>query len=343
MKKETVPWALLINDIHIDKNNIPQFQVNWDEALDVCREYQVPQIIVGGDLWTNRSSQTLSVLMAVRSAILQAEALHIPLIFAEGNHDKVDQEAYLGYSHIFSGYINVSVVDDFTVQCMGDNLYLAIMSYFPENGSFQKKLNKLAQAYDPKETILYIHQGINGAINNCTSDELPASLFADFKLVLAGHYHNRAKVGNNIFYIGSSRQHNFGEDDKKGYTILYKDGTVEFVQNQANQRYYTVMLDADTIEDGKKAISQIAQDGDKVRAQFVCDSNKIDPSIRQTLIDAGACKVEVSSKTAIVEVETQALEVKYDKSTIKKEYTDFCEKKQIEDVEIGLQYLDKIN
>lgn len=42
--------------------------------------------------------------------------------------------------------------------------------------------------------------------------------------------------GTVIEYIGSSRQHNFGEDEDKGYTLLYSDGSYEFIKNHVNIR-----------------------------------------------------------------------------------------------------------
>ena len=108
-----VPCALLVNDIHVSKDNIPEFQKNWDEALAICKKHEIPEIIVGGDLWQSRASQTLSTLMAVRQAIIKATSAGIELTLAEGNHDLVDQESILGYSHLFSEYPGVHVVDDY--------------------------------------------------------------------------------------------------------------------------------------------------------------------------------------------------------------------------------------
>ena len=34
-----IPSALLLNDIHVSKDNIPEFQKNWDEALYICDQY----------------------------------------------------------------------------------------------------------------------------------------------------------------------------------------------------------------------------------------------------------------------------------------------------------------
>ena len=77
MAKNKYPCALLINDIHVSKDNIPEFHKNWDEALKIATELDISDIIIGGDLWQSRSGQTLDVLLAVRSAIKKAQQADI--------------------------------------------------------------------------------------------------------------------------------------------------------------------------------------------------------------------------------------------------------------------------
>ena len=49
--KENKPCLLLLNDIHISKDNIPAFQANWQEAMGICRERDIREVVVGGDLF----------------------------------------------------------------------------------------------------------------------------------------------------------------------------------------------------------------------------------------------------------------------------------------------------
>lgn len=343
MNKEKWPVALLINDIHVSKDNISDFQLNWDEALNLCKKHKIPEIVVGGDLWQSRSAQTLPVLMAVRQAILKATNDSIEVVIAEGNHDLIDQESYLGYSHIFSHYSLVDVIDDYTIEDITEDVTFAVMSYFPENGGFVNHLNELRSQIEPQNTILYIHEGIRGALAQSTDKELPAHIFEDFQKVLVGHYHDRCKVGKNIEYIGASRQHNFGEDEEKGYTILYSDGSTEFVKNEVNTRYSTLVVTSDNIEAAKDKIQQLKKEGKKVRVQVACDSNEAAVVDKKALVELGATKVEIKTESTNIESASQTLETKYDKTGIKQEYTTFCEKKEISDVETGLKYLDKIN
>lgn len=343
-----IPSALLLNDIHVSKDNLPEFQRNWDEALSICNQYGITDMIIGGDLWQSRSSQTLSTLMAVRQAIIKATNAGLELTIAEGNHCKVEQESLLGYSHIFSEYPHVYVVDDYTILDISDNVVLYVMSYFPENGSFTERLDQLIKKDldRNKHNILYIHEGINGALTTPNEKELPVHIFDDFDRVLVGHYHNRCVIKNTcIEYIGSSRQHNFGEDEDKGYTILYNDGSYEFVKNQANIRYK--VLDVTAKQINTKFIEKLddmkADERYKIKTRIACTSQEASSIDKQKLIEAGANKVEiVTEQTEITEIASHALDKKFDKTGIKQEYATFCSDKGIENVELGLKYLDKI-
>lgn len=161
---------------------------------------------------------------------------------ANGNHDKVNQEAVRGYCHVFDQHDNVLVADD-TISLLASkdwDFVLHIIPYFPENGSFIEKLDKLiADGLDKKrKNYLYIHEGVNGALSQSNEKELSPNVFSIFDKVFVGHYHNRCTIdGTNVEYIGSSRQHNFGEDEEKGYTVIYPDGHYDFIKNQVNTRY----------------------------------------------------------------------------------------------------------
>lgn len=349
MNKDMVATALLINDIHVSKDNIPEFQKNWNEALMVCQKHGIKEMFVGGDLWQSRSAQTLSTLMAVRQAILKATNSGLHLTIAEGNHCKVDQESLLGYSHLFSGYENVSIVDDYIKRTdLSPEFDLIIMSYFPENGSFIDKLQDVINGLDKTaKNILYIHEGINGALAQPNEKELPTRIFTPFDAVLVGHYHNRCVIsGTNIEYIGSSRQHNFGEDEEKGYTIIYQNGDYEFVKNQANMRYMVYDVAIENVNNAFfEQVNKMSGDGNyKIKTRIACSKKEASLLDKQKLLDAGATKVEIVTEDLEINgISSQSLDKKFDKQGIKQEYINFCADKGIVDTEMGIEYLDKIS
>lgn len=344
------PCLLLLNDIHISKDNIPAFKANWQEAIDICRKMDVKEIAIGGDLFFSRAAQTLDVLLAVHDALLTAAEHGIHVTIAEGNHDKVNQENERGYCHVFDQHSNVLVCDEYVSLPLGDDcrFVLHMMGYFPEDVSFCTRLDRLKEeALDPKRlNFLYIHEGINGALAQPNDKELPAKIFADFDKVFVGHYHNRTIIDKTrIEYIGSSRQHNFGEDEEKGYTVIYTDGSHEFIKNQANTRYRVIDVAAERA--GLHLMDELREiDADgryKVKVRVHAPQAAMKSVDKAALLDAGATKVElIADDEEMLEVAASSLFEKFDSHRIRETYEEFCREKQIDDVAIGLEYLSKI-
>lgn len=344
------PCLLLLNDIHISKDNIPAFKANWQEAIDICRKMDVKEIAIGGDLFFSRAAQTLDVLLAVHDALLTAAEHGIHVTIAEGNHDKVNQENERGYCHVFDQHSNVLVCDEYVSLPLGDDcrFVLHMMGYFPEDGSFCTRLDRLKEeALDPKRlNFLYIHEGINGALAQPNDKELPAKIFEDFDKVFVGHYHNRTIIDKTrIEYIGSSRQHNFGEDEEKGYTVIYTDGSHEFIKNQANTRYRVIDVAAERA--GLHLVDELREiDADgryKVKVRVHAPQAAMKSVDKAALLDAGATKVElIADDEEMLEVAASSLFEKFNSHRIRETYEEFCREKQIDDVAIGLEYLSKI-
>lgn len=344
------PCLLLLNDIHISKDNIPAFKANWQEAIDICRKMDVKEIAIGGDLFFSRAAQTLDVLLAVHDALLTAAEHGIHVTIAEGNHDKVNQENERGYCHVFDQHSNVLVCDEYVSLPLGDDcrFVLHMMGYFPEDGSFCTRLDRLKEeALDPKRlNFLYIHEGINGALAQPNDKELPAKIFEEFDKVFVGHYHNRTIIDKTrIEYIGSSRQHNFGEDEEKGYTVIYTDGSHEFIKNKANTRYRVIDVAAERA--GLHLMDELREiDADgryKVKVRVHAPQAAMKSVDKAALLDAGATKVElIADDEEMLEVAASSLFEKFDSHRIRETYEEFCREKQIDDVAIGLEYLSKI-
>lgn len=349
-EKNNYPCLLLLNDLHVGKENIPEFIRNWNEALKICRELNVSEIAVCGDLFLSRASQTLDVLLAVHDALMSAAECGIRVTLANGNHDKVNQESIRGYCHVFDQHPNVLVADNHLTLPIGEGKYalLHIIPYFPENGSFCEKLSEVkSKAIEPsKKNFLYIHEGINGALSQPTENELPTNIFDDFERVFVAHYHNRCVIPKTrIEYIGSSRQHNFGEDEQKGYTVLFSDGTHDFIQNCANTRFKVIDIDGDKVGVHLTDLLEELKDGGRYRTKvrIHTTSAKANSLNKEKLLDAGASKVEIiTEQTEQADVAASSLFEKFDSHKIRDNYEKFCREKEIADVELGLSYLSKI-
>lgn len=337
--------ALLINDMHVSQQTIDAFNKNWQEALDVCHDYSINQIFLGGDVFVSRSSQTLASLMAVKNAIQKANGEGTHIIAYNGNHCKVNQEANIGYCNVFDS-LGYSVVDEY----MGiefDNFTLHLLPYYPEAGSLPERIDKI-ELSPGKKNILYAHIGVNGGLSqeSESNKELPAKRLNKFDKVLLGHYHNRAQLpGTDIYYIGASRQFNFGEQEDMGYTVLFEDGSHKFIQNTVNSRYKTINIEYSKLTpDLKEEIGELNDDDYKVRLRISCSKNE-KPSINKSeWIQAGAAKVEIlcAEEDVVLKAEQSAFH-RFDKKGIAQGYQEFCKKKDSADVEFGLKYINLIN
>lgn len=341
------PLALLINDIHVSKDNIPEFEKNWDEMLKVADEYKIEDIVIGGDIWQSRSSQSLNALLAVKKAFDIAADKGFYLIVSYGNHDKVDLEAIEGYNHLFWNYSpKCLVVNDYMIATEGDDFVLLVINYFPETGSLLSRLEDAVQyckqefpqkVKSKSDIILYCHAGIQGALGDFDiPGEAPQEPFLDFKKVLVAHYHNRCKIKNTpIEYIGASRAHTFGEDEEKGYTILFDDGSTKFIKNQVNTRYKTIELTPDQLEDFELEKDPLY----KYRLKVICDDRESRLFDRQQFLDMGFDKVEIKEITEKPKEEiATAITEKYDKKGILQEYKAYCKENEL-DNRLGLKYL----
>lgn len=347
--KNLVPLALLITDCHCGKETVGDFLINWDEAIELCFSQKIRTILFLGDLVLSRSAQSLDILLAIHDVLEKCQTCGIQVIMINGNHCKVNQEASRGYCNVFDSFDNVRVISEWGEVRLSESLGIGMISYFPEDGSFVQKLEEMetylfALPYPKK--ILMIHEGIRGGLSRSTDDELPADIFSHWDKVLVGHYHNRNKVDDNIFYIGSSRQSNFGEDEEKGYTLLYPDGSVRFIKNQVNIRFQVIDVPIEKVDIHlSDRLEEIKEDGRyRVKVRVHSSAAKASGLDKEKLISAGANKVEmVTEDLDVIKTTETSLFEKYDNQKIKDSYGIFCQEKEIEDTEFGLTYLSKIN
>jgi len=347
MSKTKTPIALCINDWHIGKETIADSIENWEEAIDFANKYRVHSLLIGGDVFLSRVSQSLPVLRAVQDSLRNAVASGLQVIAAPGNHDKVSLEETYSYCHVFEDITGYSVVNEHKVVYFND-VAIHMMSYFPETGSFKKRLESI-ELIEDKKNILYCHQGINGALGHSdetNNKELPTHIFERFDTVLVAHYHNRVHLkGTNIYYVGSSRQHNHGEDTEKGYTLIYSDGSHEYLQNNVNTKYITFEERYEDIDKSTFAsITEAKEENYRVRVRILCKSNQKKLINKRDFMNAGASKVEVVEDKIDGEEATQvSASVRYNKNGIKTSYEAFYEESGGEDPDFGLKYLDQIN
>ena len=201
-----------------------------------------------------------------------------------------------------------------------------------------------------KKNILCAHQGISGGLsheNATINKELPAESFKAFDLSLLGHYHNANVVEHNgsheIRYIGSSNATNYGEDNNKGFTIIYDDGSIEFT-NSEFPKFETIEVDVAEITGKWMSTTKkhIASSGNNVRVIVNGDESELKKLKKQKFSDIGIKKVIRKNDSVAIDMTDldKVSFVSLDKKTALKEYKKFCVSQEI-DPSFGLEYLDR--
>lgn len=344
LKTSVMNPVLLFNDLHVSKDSVLEFKKNWDEMLSVCKKYDVDTVFIGGDLFDSPTVQVNSVMAAVDECFADAQKQGVVIHIAPGNHDLPDRKLTDSWCDRFHYVATVHKQPYLYELDLG--LWLAMFPYYLEDSVFPKVIGDFesslsAKGIDKGDVILYLHAGIHGALGDFdVPNELPQEILAGYHKVLCGHYHNRVHIkGTKVYYIGASRAHNFGEDEDKGYTLLYSDGETEFIKNKVNTRYVTEHLKLSELKNWKSYYDELY----KVRLIVHCKSNEVELVNKQELIDRGASKIDFNTeKIQAIKAEQSGVDEKFDTKDLQQEYKNFCSEKDI-DGRMGIDYLNKID
>lgn len=245
MKK---PLALLITDSHFTKENTAIVIGIFQQAFKICQERGISSCFHLGDVFTERLGHGLNVLMSFLFVLEEAKRCGITIHCIAGNHDKTDLESEDSYLDIYASHPALVLYRKQTIVEFGGK-FCAFLPYFKEDGSYPARLqsllsDKIRLGIDDSQFFLFTHIAINGVKNNDGSsvvNNLAVKRFANFRSVFVGHYHNKSNF-DNIWYIGSPRPKDFGEDNDKGFTLLNTDGSQVFIPSVCKQ-YKKVKFD----------------------------------------------------------------------------------------------------
>lgn len=339
----TKPLCLVLTDSHEDKDNIDNIENLWDKAIDICLTHNIKIIYHAGDIFTERAAQPLEVLISMYRIINKLIKHGIILNAIPGNHDKTNLESEWSYLSIFD-CDNFRVWSDYYVEDLTKDIRVFMLPYFPELGSYPNRLEALKTKVGSGINILITHIGVNGGLaheNATTNKEVSAKIFDAFDKVMIGHYHNRHKVkGHEIYYIGSTHQQNFGEDENKGFTLLYEDGSHQHIPSDMTI-FKTIEVDADSID--KEFLEGIKREknstNSKIRLVVHGDESAIKSIDKKSIAACGVDKLKLNSESlSIRQEEKEVTFVNFDKAELIKEYKVFSTDQEI-DSKVGLEYL----
>jgi DNA repair protein SbcD/Mre11 len=333
------PIALLVTDTHLKESNIELVTNIWRQSIDECRKLGIDQIFFLGDFFDSRKGQPLTVLKAGQRIVEILRDSGIKTIAISGNHSKMDYDSPDSYIDIYNSE-HFQVISGYAQKKYGD-LFIHFLPYFKESGSYPERLRGIVPRTGTKN-ILLTHIAINGSITNDNehiSNCIPSSEFSKFDWVGVGHFHNRNEF-ENITYIGSPYQKNYGEDDNKGFTILYSDGSYEFTKTNF-PKYIKKRVSLDNLEDLMLNSDFLHNsEGNNARVELTGDSELLKSFDKSILEDLGIEVVLKPSESIISLDETET--TTYDKKSLKEAFISFCDENKVEATEYALNKIEKI-
>lgn len=322
------PIAAVLTDTHLKPENVELVVDIFIQFIAVLKRLKLTTAIHIGDWFTSRSSQSLICLLTTTKILDMFEYEKIMLHIIAGNHDKTDLTSEESYLTIFSNrkYVILYECENY-IDDQESQIRMGFLPYFKEGVEYLQRLSNLNDKMgDFALSILFTHVSINGVRNNDGSiveGDVESDFFSQYDLVFTGHYHNRSQIGENIHYIGSAYQANFGEDENKGFTILCED--LSFYHVQSNfPHYHKFVLQASDKKQATKLLQEHTKSKDNVRFVFEGTQEEIE-NIDVGIYAAAGISVQrenVSDKVMFEEVE-DATVMNFDKKTIIKNYIEY--------------------
>lgn len=334
--------AIVLTDTHLNQNNIVQNLDIYKQAIHLAKKYNLDKVLHGGDIFDARKGQTDSLLKIFEEILDMFHENEITLVAIPGNHDKSDYKSDVSYLDPYKHHPGFNLLR--SGGFAEENIFM--FPYFLEDGTFETLLKEEVQKNYKKiskDTILITHVAVNGVKNNDGSqieNNVKPNLFSKFKSVLIGHYHNKSTIGQNIFYIGSAFQHNFGEDVSKGFTLIMEDGTTQFVK-AAFKEYKKVVIEIEKMspKEIEKLAETYANSEDAIRFVFKGTHEKLQAIDKTRFTKLG---IDVKRESDEIEVGVEEAEnnefISFDQTSIAKEFNDFCDTNKL-DKKQGNKYL----
>jgi DNA repair protein SbcD/Mre11 len=339
MKK---PIAIISTDWHLKRDNVEAIKDLVNQQCELAKKEGVNYLICLGDVFDSRKAQELTVLTAFNDIIDNIHHNELKLLVISGNHDKVDYLSYNSFLDSFAHHPAITLFREANQQSIG-GVTLHFMPFFDES-IWKKKLNEKSLNFTDKN-ILLTHIAVTGSKNNDgTLQETPVKVsdFKKYDAVLSGHFHNFQIIKPNFVHIQSIQQNNYGEDNQKGFTILYDDCTISFVKSKFKEyKKYTFDIDKSTKKELDEFIKEHSNQEDNIRVEIIGSQAKLNSLKREVFANNGIdLKTKNKEVTEAIEATLTDEVVEFNPEKIKEKFKQFCEEKE-HDFNKGIVYLNK--
>ena len=340
--------VLILTDPHLHKNNLVEVRSVFIQALEKAKELGLKSVHCAGDIFDSRQAQSERVLNAFEDILDEYAEHDMNLIAIAGNHDKTDYTSYSSYLRVYKHHPAFTYVEKGGAGLFG-TFALVMFPYIREdmyNDELKKAIKIAKETTKDLPMILLTHIAVNGVVNNdktLIENDLDGDKFKAFNKVLVGHYHDKSRLGKNIYYIGACRQMNYGETPDKGFVVVNDDMSLDHIVAEF-PLYISMKVNlSDGIDETIKKAKVELKKGNHVRVVASGTKEEVNALDKQRFYSVG---IDLKVNADDITVDLNYLDnVNYSRLTseeIKDEFGIFAKRQKIKDPDKGLNYLKKV-
>lgn len=335
MKKNKKPIAALITDTHMNDHNFKFVENIFEQVINICKEKNIDFLFHGGDWFTSRKGQSIDCLLASERIFNMFSENNVGITCIAGNHDKDDQNRNESFLDACKGHFYL--IKDYDFLIIG-KIKFHFIPFF-KNDKYIEILKNVT--IGDSINILITHIAVDGVRNNDGSkveSPITKKLFDKFDNVFIGHYHNASILQANIHYVGSTYQANFGEDENKGLTIIYNDGSFEQIQLKF-PLFKKFKIDASEINSSLvNDFATLKQDNPENNYRVIVTGKEENvKSVDRKLFEDAGISVDTKIENELIENISEEEIVEINGDSIKEFFNEFCFSKKIENKKYGIE------
>lgn len=259
----------------------------FEQAVDKILELKPDLVVHSGDLFDQVRPQNRAIDFALRQLLRLSEA-QIETIVISGNHSTPRLRETGSIFRIFEHLAHVHPLHEPGAKSvvLGDATVVAIPH--SANPTLSSTLEKIEPSRSTKHNILVLHAGVTGPqtykMDEFNEQTVPLDALADkWDYVALGHYHEHRRLGDGIYYSGSTERLGFGE-------VAQKKGFVEVNLEGGDVRFHALkirdMLDLESLDAAGMASTEIIREARERVSGASIDERIVRLSISNVAADA---------------------------------------------------------
>lgn len=323
------PIAIISTDRHLKDSNAIGLIDLAEQEIALAGRLGIKQIIWLGDMFDSRIGQRQELLTCMSEMIDMYASAGLQIMCIPGNHDKTDYTLDDSFLSTYRYHPGFTLFEEPRVVTF-EGVEMHFVPFY-EQETWVERFKWLPKPLN-KNSVLFSHTAVSGSINNdgkVVENKISLKMFSGYGKVFLGHYHNAQQPGRNVFHLPSVQQNNFGEDEDKGFTVLYDDLSFELVKSHFTP-YRTIRLNIAALspEEVVDASKKINTDDQHLRVTLIGDQQSVKSINKKLFTDRGAV-VEVKYTDVEVgpEAEEERVVRKLSGTDIAEKFKEFCSEK----------------